>query len=154
MRYTCTCIHNIFYEHRWFARKSKHIWQEILSPVKTNFWNFSANIAERKLSIKNKFLRFIIFLLQTLPHKQTGDVLDLLELACKHRETIADDLGALASQASGGELAALISYAVAFPERFTALVDTYDVKRYIFASRSFYLQRLYLFIKIDNSMFV
>ncbi|XP_011647685.1 nicotinate phosphoribosyltransferase isoform X1 [Pogonomyrmex barbatus] len=65
---------------------------------------------------------------KTLAHKQTGDVLDLLELACKHREAIANDLGALASQASGGELAALISYAVAFPERFTALVDTYDVK--------------------------
>ncbi|XP_036150226.1 nicotinate phosphoribosyltransferase-like isoform X3 [Monomorium pharaonis] len=66
---------------------------------------------------------------KTLAHKQTGDVLDLLELAFKHREAIADDLGALASQASNGELAALISYAVAFPERFTALVDTYDVKR-------------------------
>ncbi|XP_012527382.1 nicotinate phosphoribosyltransferase isoform X2 [Monomorium pharaonis] len=65
---------------------------------------------------------------KTLAHKQTGDVLDLLELAFKHREAIADDLGALASQASNGELAALISYAVAFPERFTALVDTYDVK--------------------------
>lgn len=77
------------------------------------------------------------FLLQTLAHKQTGDVLDILELACKHREAIADDLGALASQASGGELAALISYAVAFPERFTALVDTYDVKRY--AVMSLYL---------------
>ncbi|XP_018362799.1 PREDICTED: nicotinate phosphoribosyltransferase isoform X2 [Trachymyrmex cornetzi] len=66
---------------------------------------------------------------KTLAHKQTGDILDVLELACKHREAIADDLGALASQASDGELAALISYAVAFPERFTALVDTYDVKR-------------------------
>lgn len=65
-----------------------------------------------------------------MAHKQTGDVLDLLELACKHRETIAKYLGALPSQASDGELAALISYAVAFPERFTALVDTYDVKRY------------------------
>ncbi|KAG5320478.1 PNCB phosphoribosyltransferase, partial [Pseudoatta argentina] len=65
---------------------------------------------------------------KTLAHKQTGDILDVLELACKHREAVADDLGALASQASDGELAALISYAVAFPERFTALVDTYDVK--------------------------
>ncbi|XP_011862653.1 PREDICTED: nicotinate phosphoribosyltransferase isoform X4 [Vollenhovia emeryi] len=66
---------------------------------------------------------------KTLAHKETGDVLDVLELACKHREDIANDFGALASQASNGELAALISYAVAFPERFTALVDTYDVKR-------------------------
>lgn len=69
-----------------------------------------------------------------MAHKQTGDILDVLELACKHREAIADDLGALASQASDGELAALISYAVAFPERFTALVDTYDVKRYVIMS--------------------
>ena len=69
-----------------------------------------------------------------MAHKQTGDLLDVLELACKHREAIADDLGALASQASDGELAALISYAVAFPERFTALVDTYDVKRYVIMS--------------------
>lgn len=74
------------------------------------------------------------FFLQTLAHKQTGDILDVLELACKHRESIANDLGALASQASGGELAALISYAVAFPERFTALVDTYDVKRHVVIS--------------------
>ncbi|XP_070523933.1 nicotinate phosphoribosyltransferase isoform X4 [Cardiocondyla obscurior] len=66
---------------------------------------------------------------KTLAHKETGIVLDVLELACKHRDTIASELGALASQASNGELAALISYAVAFPERFTALVDTYDVKR-------------------------
>ncbi|KAL0108625.1 hypothetical protein PUN28_015232 [Cardiocondyla obscurior] len=65
---------------------------------------------------------------KTLAHKETGIVLDVLELACKHRDTIASELGALASQASNGELAALISYAVAFPERFTALVDTYDVK--------------------------
>jgi len=69
-----------------------------------------------------------------LAHKQTGDILDVLELACKHREAIANDLRALASQASDGELAALISYAVAFPERFTALVDTYDVKRYVVMS--------------------
>ncbi|XP_011176040.1 nicotinate phosphoribosyltransferase isoform X3 [Solenopsis invicta] len=65
---------------------------------------------------------------KTLEHKQTGDILDVLELACKHREAIANDLEAIASQASDGELAALISYAVAYPERFTALIDTYDVK--------------------------
>lgn len=79
-----------------------------------------------------------------MAHKQTGNVLDLLELAYKHREAIADDLGALASQASGGELAALISYAVAFPERFTALVDTYDVKRYVFASLIVYNAYIFL----------
>lgn len=86
-----------------------------------------------------------------MAHKLTGDILDLQELACKHREVIANDLGALASQASGGELAALISYAVAFPERFTALVDTYDVKRYVLiynAYISFYLNR-----KLDLCVF-
>ncbi|XP_018351957.1 PREDICTED: nicotinate phosphoribosyltransferase-like isoform X1 [Trachymyrmex septentrionalis] len=66
---------------------------------------------------------------KTLAHKQTGDILDVLELACKHREAIADDLEASVSQASDGELAALISYAIAFPETFTAIVDTYDVKK-------------------------
>lgn len=84
------------------------------------------------------------FLSQTLAHKETGDVLDLLELAFKHREAIADDLGALASQASSGELAALISYAVAFPERFGALVDTYDVKRYLCRTRSSIFQSFFL----------
>lgn len=65
---------------------------------------------------------------KTLPHKQTGEIHDLLELACKHRDAIAADVGTLVSEASSGELAALISYAIAFPERFIALVDTYDVK--------------------------
>ncbi|XP_043679089.1 nicotinate phosphoribosyltransferase isoform X4 [Vespula pensylvanica] len=66
---------------------------------------------------------------KTLAHKQTGKVFDLLELASKYRDAIAEDIGGIVSEASNGELAALISYAIAFPERFTALVDTYDVKR-------------------------
>ncbi|XP_043679087.1 nicotinate phosphoribosyltransferase isoform X2 [Vespula pensylvanica] len=65
---------------------------------------------------------------KTLAHKQTGKVFDLLELASKYRDAIAEDIGGIVSEASNGELAALISYAIAFPERFTALVDTYDVK--------------------------
>ncbi|XP_003706834.1 nicotinate phosphoribosyltransferase isoform X2 [Megachile rotundata] len=66
---------------------------------------------------------------RTLTHKETGKVYDLLELAYKHRDAIAADVGTLVSEASSGELAALISYAIAFPQRFVALVDTYDVKR-------------------------
>ncbi|XP_003698498.1 nicotinate phosphoribosyltransferase isoform X2 [Apis florea] len=66
---------------------------------------------------------------KTLAHKETGKVYDLLELAYKHRNSIAADIGALVSEASNGELAALISYAIAFPQRFLALVDTYDVER-------------------------
>lgn len=63
-------------------------------------------------------------------HKETGQVCNLLELAYKHRNSVAADVGTLVSEASDGELAALISYAIAFPQRFVALVDTYDVKRY------------------------
>lgn len=33
-------------------------------------------------------------------------------------------------ESSDGELAAMVSYAIAFPDGFMALVDTYDVKRY------------------------
>lgn len=66
---------------------------------------------------------------RTLAHKETGEVYDLLELAYKHQDSIAADVGTLVSEASSGELAALISYAIAFPQRFVALVDTYDVKR-------------------------
>ncbi|XP_076662333.1 nicotinate phosphoribosyltransferase isoform X2 [Halictus rubicundus] len=66
---------------------------------------------------------------RTLAHKETGEVYDLLELAYKHQDSIAADVGTLISEASSGELAALISYAIAFPQRFVALVDTYDVKR-------------------------
>ncbi|KAK9298405.1 hypothetical protein QLX08_008206 [Tetragonisca angustula] len=65
---------------------------------------------------------------KTLTHKETGQVCNLLELACKHRNSVAADVGTLVSEASNGELAALISYAIAFPQRFVALVDTYDVK--------------------------
>jgi nicotinate phosphoribosyltransferase len=67
-----------------------------------------------------------------LVNKQTGEQQDLLELSCQYRTNIALDLGAMVSEASDGELAALVSYAIAFPDGFMALVDTYDVKRYTF----------------------
>ncbi|XP_012254516.2 nicotinate phosphoribosyltransferase isoform X2 [Athalia rosae] len=66
---------------------------------------------------------------KSLQHKHTGEAYDLLALACYYRDSIASELGALVSEASDGELAALISFAIAFPEGFMALVDTYDVKR-------------------------
>ncbi|XP_031785271.1 nicotinate phosphoribosyltransferase isoform X2 [Nasonia vitripennis] len=66
--------------------------------------------------------------IKTLAHKDTGEQRDLLALSCDYRNQIAADLNALVSEASDGELAALVSYAIAFPDGFMALVDTYDVK--------------------------
>ncbi|CAG4990102.1 unnamed protein product [Colias eurytheme] len=62
----------------------------------------------------------------TLRHATTQTQCDLLQLALSWRTRLAP---ILAEQASDGELAALISYAIAFPTGFLALVDTYDVKR-------------------------
>lgn len=67
-----------------------------------------------------------------MAHKQTGDEKDLLALSIEYRSQIAADMDALLSEASDGELTALVSYALAFPDGFMSLVDTYDVKRYIF----------------------
>ncbi|XP_045493281.1 nicotinate phosphoribosyltransferase isoform X1 [Colias croceus] len=64
----------------------------------------------------------------TLRHATTQTQCDLLQLALGWRTRLAP---ILAEQASDGELAALISYAIAFPTGFLALVDTYDVKRYL-----------------------
>ncbi|XP_057331269.1 nicotinate phosphoribosyltransferase isoform X1 [Microplitis mediator] len=66
--------------------------------------------------------------LRTLVHKETGEEVDLLKLSCKFRQQIASDLGALVMEASDSELAALVGFAIAFPDGFMALVDTYDVK--------------------------
>ncbi len=51
------------------------------------------------------------------------------------RSQLADHLKILKEEAHDGELAAFASYAIAFPDGFMALVDTYDVSRYIFVFR-------------------
>lgn len=55
---------------------------------------------------------------------------DLLEYAIKHRQNLSDIMNVSMEESSDGELAAMVSYAIAFPDGFMALVDTYDVKRY------------------------
>jgi hypothetical protein len=57
-------------------------------------------------------------------------VQDFVALSQKWRLQLGEDLNILASEASDGELAAFVSYALAFPEGFLALIDTYDVARY------------------------
>ena len=51
------------------------------------------------------------------------------EKCLEWRKKLANFLKILESEANDGEMAAFVSYAVAFPSGFLALVDTYDVKR-------------------------
>ncbi|XP_071547776.1 nicotinate phosphoribosyltransferase isoform X5 [Panulirus ornatus] len=64
---------------------------------------------------------------ETLKHKETGAVMNLKEVSLAWRSLLADKLKILQSEASDGELAAFISFAIAFPSGFIALIDTYDV---------------------------
>ncbi|XP_055588616.1 nicotinate phosphoribosyltransferase isoform X4 [Uranotaenia lowii] len=66
---------------------------------------------------------------RVLEHKETGDKRDLLELAIQHRSQLSKILDISTDESSEGELAAMVSFAIAFPGGFMALVDTYDVKR-------------------------
>lgn len=62
--------------------------------------------------------------------KGGGAAVNLLELSSKWRINLVPLFRVVGTEASDGELAALISFAIAFPDGFMALVDTYDVKRY------------------------
>ncbi|XP_062524710.1 nicotinate phosphoribosyltransferase isoform X2 [Bombyx mori] len=68
----------------------------------------------------------------TLTHAQTREPCNLLESAMEWRSRVSTVIDVSTEESSDGELAALISYAIAFPTGFLALVDTYDVKRYNF----------------------
>ncbi|KAM7351468.1 nicotinate phosphoribosyltransferase isoform 7-T13 [Cochliomyia hominivorax] len=59
-----------------------------------------------------------------LKHKTTGVPGDLLEYSVKHRQSLASVLDVSMDESSEGELAAMVSYAIAFPDGFMALVDT------------------------------
>ncbi|PNF25497.1 Nicotinate phosphoribosyltransferase [Cryptotermes secundus] len=73
---------------------------------------------------------------KVLAHRSTGVLHDMLDLCTQWREKLAPLLSLPASEASDGELAAWISFAIAFPTGFMALVDTYDVRRYLRAARA------------------
>ncbi|KAL0851072.1 hypothetical protein ABMA28_006954 [Loxostege sticticalis] len=71
-----------------------------------------------------------------LRHAETQEPCNLLDLATEWRNRVSSVIDISPEEASDGELAALISYAIAFPTGFLALVDTYDVKRYHFQGLS------------------
>ena len=54
---------------------------------------------------------------------------DFFTKCLEWRAKLATHLRILKDEAHDGELAAFASYAVAFPDGFLALVDTYDVAR-------------------------
>ena len=66
-----------------------------------------------------------------IKHRTKGDAVEenFYEKCIIWRNKLADQLQILVSEANDGELVAFVSYAVAFPSGFLALVDTYDVNR-------------------------
>ncbi|XP_046382958.1 nicotinate phosphoribosyltransferase isoform X4 [Ischnura elegans] len=64
-----------------------------------------------------------------LRDRRTNQDRDLVALSTEWRHRLSELLHILTDEASDGELAALVSFAIAFPEGFVALVDTYDVQR-------------------------
>jgi nicotinate phosphoribosyltransferase len=59
----------------------------------------------------------------------SGEPHPLTELCLKYLNEIGPILKILPEETNRGELAAFISYAIAFPTSFLALIDTYDVLR-------------------------
>ncbi|XP_072394934.1 nicotinate phosphoribosyltransferase [Diabrotica undecimpunctata] len=66
---------------------------------------------------------------RNLMPKNGGESRDFLECALKWRGTVAPLFHVLLSEVSDGEFAAFVSFALALPTGFMALVDTYDIKR-------------------------
>ncbi|KAB7501632.1 Nicotinate phosphoribosyltransferase [Armadillidium nasatum] len=64
---------------------------------------------------------------ESLAHKDGSGNENLKDLALKWRKSLSKSLNILEEEASNGELAAFISFAISFPFTFLALVDTYDV---------------------------
>lgn len=99
----------------------------------TSFTGFdelsNKEIPHKESGMLTTFFDVISFYKSSFVHK--GCSANLLELAVEHRKNLTDVLMISTAEASDGELAAMVSFAIAFPNGFMALVDTYDVKRYI-----------------------
>ncbi|XP_046382956.1 nicotinate phosphoribosyltransferase isoform X2 [Ischnura elegans] len=63
-----------------------------------------------------------------LRDRRTNQDRDLVALSTEWRHRLSELLHILTDEASDGELAALVSFAIAFPEGFVALVDTTNKK--------------------------
>ncbi|XP_030765524.1 nicotinate phosphoribosyltransferase-like [Sitophilus oryzae] len=80
-------------------------------------------------SYVTSFSDFSELITKELHPKDGGPSKDILELAIGFRKRLISIFNVLLSEVSDGELAAFVSFAIAFPENFMALVDTYDVKK-------------------------
>lgn len=66
---------------------------------------------------------------QHLTPKNGGSPQNFLHLALLWREKIYQIFNVVLSEVNDGEITAFVSFAIAFPDGFMALIDTYDVKK-------------------------
>ena len=64
-----------------------------------------------------------------LKNATTSTPVDFVSLAKRHLTTVSDILGTNPSTPNESEMAAFVAYAMAFPDDFLALIDTYDVEQ-------------------------
>lgn len=84
-----------------------------------------------------------------------GSVRSLIEMAIEYRQQLSGLLEVSPDESNDGELAAMVSFAIAFPDGFMALVDTYDVKRYfLLCSHSCTYTRIHTYARTDNAFIV
>ena len=65
--------------------------------------------------------------IRELRDNQTGEMRPFADMCKEYLSRLGPVLNIISDQTNEGELAAFISYAIAFPTGFLALVDTYDV---------------------------
>lgn len=75
------------------------------------------------------FFVFVLNLLQTLVPLRGGDPVELVPLVKDWLGRVCQLLGAKPEQVREGELAAFLSYAIAYPCNFLPVIDSYSVSR-------------------------